>query len=474
VTVVLLAACGSQLSPEDVRAAGGGVQASPGAEEAPGTSDPGTGVVATPGAPTTQGPGAAPGAGGTPQGGGVVPTTAPSSGGGGGGDNAATGGQKAASCTGFKNQTGITDDKIVIANSSDISGPVPGLFESAQQATKAYVAYFNATSTICGRKLELLTLDSRTDAGADQQNYTRACESSFAAVGSMSAFDSGGAATAQSCGLPDIRSAAVTIERNRCATCFGTQSAATDEFENAVPDYFLKTNRAATQKAAYLYINAGAAAQNAATQIAAMKKRGMNFVYTSGIDVTEFNYGPFVQNMKDKGVRWVQFLGAYQQAVKLGQAMQAANFKPDAYVLDPTAYDPRFIQGGGSAVEGAYIFLNFTPFEEAAANKELQLYFQWLHQVAPGAIPSFFGLFSWSAARLFVENAIALGGKLDRATLVNRIRGVDNWTGNGLHGPQHVGAKHVGDCWRYVRVQGGKFVAVGGTKYLCTGVTKVS
>jgi len=103
---------------------------------------------------------------------------------------ASTGGVKAASCDGFKNQTGITDSTITIGNSSDISGPVPGLFTAAQQATKAYVAYFNSTSNICGRKLVLNNYDSRTDAGADQQGYQKICESAFAAVGSMSAFDS--------------------------------------------------------------------------------------------------------------------------------------------------------------------------------------------------------------------------------------------------------------------------------------------
>ena len=109
------------------------------------------------------------------------------------GDGSATGGGKGASCDGFKNGPGITDTEITIGNSSDISGPVPGLFESAQDATKAYVAYFNSTSDICGRKLKLVTYDSRTDAAADQQAYTRACDEVFAMVGSMSAFDSGGA-----------------------------------------------------------------------------------------------------------------------------------------------------------------------------------------------------------------------------------------------------------------------------------------
>ena len=119
---------------------------------------------------------------------------------------------------------GITDDKITIANASDISGPVPGLFESAQQATQAYVAYFNSTSDICGRKLDVALLDTRTDAGADQQAYTKACDEAFATVGSMSAFDSGGAATAQGCGLPDIRSRRGHPGAQRCTTCFGAQA----------------------------------------------------------------------------------------------------------------------------------------------------------------------------------------------------------------------------------------------------------
>ena len=106
-----------------------------------------------------------------------------------------TGGPKvtAGDCAGLKNGTGITDTKITIANASDMSGLVPGLFKDAQQAVQAYVAYFNAGQDICGRKLEYLPLDSRLDAGGDQQAAQQACEKAFAMVGSMAAFDSGGA-----------------------------------------------------------------------------------------------------------------------------------------------------------------------------------------------------------------------------------------------------------------------------------------
>ncbi|MFL6060236.1 MAG: hypothetical protein ACJ72E_03320, partial [Marmoricola sp.] len=65
-------------------------------------------------------------------------------------------GSSAGSCTGFRNQTGISDSTITLANVADISGPVPGIFSSAQLAAKAYVQYFNSTARICGRTLTLL------------------------------------------------------------------------------------------------------------------------------------------------------------------------------------------------------------------------------------------------------------------------------------------------------------------------------
>ncbi|MDI6910972.1 ABC transporter substrate-binding protein [Nocardioides sp.] len=460
-----LAACGSQLDPDTVAQVNGT------AVGANGQVVTGDGTVAGPGGSVPEASGDT--GGSTTTGSGSTTTTG--SGGGdaakGTGDNAATGDTKAGSCEGFKNQTGITNDTITIGNSSDVSGPVPGLFEASQDAVRAYVAYYNATSSLCDHKLQLKTYDSRTDASADQQAYTKACDEVFAMVGSMSAFDSGGAATAQSCGLPDLRSASVTFDRQDCTTCYGAQSTVATEFQNAVPDFVKKNHPDAAAHAAMLYINAGAASENAKTQAAAMDKRGMNFDYVQGIDISEFNYAPYVQQMKDKGIEYVQMIGASSQFVRLADAMQQQGFKPEVFMLDPTAYTSEFVQNGGDAVEGTTLFINFTPFEEAASNKELQLYLSWLQQVKPGAEPSFFGLFSWSAARLFVEQATALGGKLSRPSLLDSIAKVDNWTANGLHSPQHVGPRHTGECWRFIQLQKGKWVPIGGTRYQCSGTT---
>ncbi len=467
---LLLAACGSRLDPETVRAAngtltGGFEQGAGGAERdrdpvglapagAPAASATEPSVPASPrghGAGRSD-PGRAAGVGRSPAGG-------------------LRGRAHAGSCAGFHNQTGITDDTLTIANVADVSGPVPGIFESARDATRAFAAYFNATSDLCGRKLKVLTLDSRTDAGADQQAYTRACEVAFAAVGSMSAFDSGGASTAERCGLPDIRSSAVTPQRNHCSTCFGAQGVAVNLIPNSVPDFFVRRFPQAVRRAAMLTLDAQAATVNASSAVAGWTKRGFHFVYQANIDVAEFNYAPYVQQLKKRGVRCVRFFGDYFHAVRLAQAMKQQGFEPGLFIEDEAAYDPRYVEQGGDAVEGTYVFLNIVPFEGARRSREMQRYETWLQQVHPGAHPDFFGVYAWSAARLFVEQASALGGRLSRDALVQRLRDVRGWTGDGIHSPQPVGAKRTSECFNVLQLQHGKWRQRSPGKYVCDGLT---
>lgn len=378
---------------------------------------------------------------------------------------------KAASCAGFKNGVGITNTTISIGNEADLSGPIPGLFASAKQGVSAYLAYFNATNPngICGRKLVLDSQDSRTDAGADQQSTLKMCQKDFAAVGSLSAYDGGGAQAAQSCGLPDLRAFSTQIARNACSTCHGIQPISTHLLSTAIFSYWIKHNRAATQKAALIYLNAGAAVDQAKLQLAVGRKLGMNWIYTTSVDVADFNYSPYVQQLKAKGVEFAYFVGAYQQSVRWAQAMQSSAYKPEIAYYTPGIYDQGFIKSGGSAVEGATTYVSFTPLEQEQA--ELDLYKRWLGQVAPGAEPSFYGIFAWSAAKLFTQKALQLGGDLDRANLLKAIRSTSGWTGGGMHAPMSVGAKIPPACVRFLKVQSGRFVSADSGQYMCAGTT---
>ena len=434
--------------------------------EAGAVVDPVTGETVAAGGGTTTG-GTTAGTGG----GGAGPAAGP----GGGGDDPVEEGPigtaKGTDCTGLADDTGLTKDTITIGNATDISGPVPGLFEESQKAAQAFVAYFNASGgTICGRRLELVTYDTRTDGSADQQAAARGCDEVFAMVGSMSAFDSGGAATTEECGLPDVRAITTTNQRTDCTICYAAQPAGPNEFQNAVPDFIMR-NHDGGQKAAMLYLEGGAATENGPAQVAHSEERGMEYVYVQSVSTAEFNYAPYVQAMKERGVETIQFVGANPFFGRLAQAMEQQGFEPELYLLDPTAYSPRYTDGGGDAVVGTVAFLNFLPFEEASSNPEMQLYRQWLERVSPGSDPGFFGLFAWSATRLFVEQAAKLGGDLSRESLIEAMGKVEGWTANGLHSPQHVSSKRIGDCWRFVRWDGKTWEPLEGDKYQCRGTT---
>jgi ABC-type branched-subunit amino acid transport system substrate-binding protein len=474
--VLVLAACGSRLDPDTVADASGGGNGSGGTGNGSslggdaGSGDLGDAGTGDPGASggdagATGGPAANGGTGGSGSGG--------SGGGGGGGTGgggtkgSASGGVKAGSCAGFKNQKGITDKTITLANISDISGPVPGIFESAQQATRAYIEYFNASNTICGRKLELVNLDSRADAGADQQGYVKACDNAFAAVGSMSAFDSGGAGTANSCGLPDLRAVTVNPERQACKTCFAAYSIRTNLIPDSAAKWLGSKYPSAVKNAAVLYINAGAAPVNAKSMAAGYEKgAGWDVKYLQGIDVAEFNFAPYVQQMKDKGIKAVAYQGPYQNTVKLQQAMQQQGFKPDFFLQDPTIYDARYLQQAGSLADNVYIYSANDLFENRN-NAEIQLYLSYLQQVKPGAVPNYYGLYAWSATRLFVEKAVALGGKLDRASLVQAVRSTTSWSGNGAHTPMNLGTANTPPCLKVAQYKGGKWQQVSPGNYMC-------
>jgi ABC-type branched-subunit amino acid transport system substrate-binding protein len=384
----------------------------------------------------------------------------------GGAAPAAGKGLKPGSCAGFKNTTGITDSEITVATIADVTGPVPGIFEPAILATKAYATYFNSTTRICGRKLAIDAIDSQTNGSADAVGTQRACEKDFAAVGSMGAFDSGGVAQVNRCALPEIHALFTNKARADCPTCFAAEAPSGGYYQGVIADYFAKTNKAATQKAAMIYVNVGASVAAAKAVIRGQERRGWKFPYSSAFDIAEFNYTTYAQRMKSAGVRLVEFYGSSDQAIRLAQAMRQSDFKPDVFLLVATQYDRQFTQAG-SAVEGSVVYIDFVPVEEINSSPELRLYNSWLQQVAPGARPTYFGLFAWSAARLFAEQASALGGQLTRASLVKRLRTVHGWTANGLHAPQNVGGKTIGNCWRFIQLRAGKWVPYGPSKYIC-------
>jgi ABC-type branched-subunit amino acid transport system substrate-binding protein len=372
------------------------------------------------------------------------------------------------SCVGFKNGPGISDSTITIANVADLSGPVPGLFKSAQAAVMAYAAYFNSTSSICGRKLKIDPLDSGTSESGDEQASQTACSKAFAMVGSMGAFDAGGASTVTNCRIPDIRAASTETARQKSPVSFGAYSLRTSEIPTAPFDWFKSQFGDAYKNAAIVYLNAGASSLNANSFIAGEQKLGYVFKDKIAIDVTSVpNYNGYATQLNSDGIKYVQYVGAYEYAQKLKEAMYQQAYHP-VFVMDSVAYDANYV-AAGAPVNDTYVFLAGPMFEEADRNPELTDYLQWLHRTS-GGVGSFFGVYAWSAAALFVQLAAELGGKLSRGTLLDKLRQVDTWTDRNMVQPQDVAGKHTTKCVSIIQLQGGKWARRTPYPYTCASL----
>ena len=366
---------------------------------------------------------------------------------------------------------GITKDSITIYNISDVSGAVPGLFEDARFATQAYVKYFNARyGTLYGRKINLVTRDSQLDSGANRAAALELCEKGFAGVGSISAFDQGAADPEKACGVPDLRGLATTDQMKAVPNVLPVNAAGTGNNRGLAQFAWAARSAdpkiaASIKKAGYIYSDGEVTRQQSQQdKEATTKAYGFNWIADEPFPTSSTDYTGLVTDLKKKGVEYVTFSGAYQQAAGIVKQFVQQGYTPVVWQPTVTAYTPDYLEQAGSAAEGTYVAVTTTLLEEIQYSPELQLYDQWLQQVAPGKSPTNLGQYSWGATALFIEKMIKLGPKPTRKGLLALLHDEHGYGDNGLFPPQDVGGKRLSDCIQVTRVVNGKWTRQFPTK----------
>lgn len=464
----VLAACGGSLvEPEDFVNSGvyagaqpgqqGGAQVPDGAvgdptgePVAPGTGPGSSDPVAAPG--TAGGSGSGPGSG---SGSGAVGPRAPG--------NGAT----SASCAGFRNGPGITDKLVTIASIADISGPVADVFKSVHDAMNAYVAYFNSTSSICGRKLKLLVYDSGLSATGSNDASKSACGAAFALVGSLSAFDSGGANVTEACGQPDVRATATEPARQKARTTFMVVPIDSAHFGIQPWAWIKQKIGRDIASSAFVYLNAGASvtiSKEIIRQTAA--KLGFGWKETIVVDIAGIpNWNAYANQLKSAGIKFVSSNLA-DFSPKLASAFKQADFHP-VYLADNSAYGDKYVAGqNGDAMDGAYSYTQTAMIEEADRVPEMALYRSWLARTG-GSAPAYAGAEAWAAGALFTKAVLELGGKLTRASLIAKLGTINLWDGNGIITPADPSQGASARCATMMQVVNGRFVRRSPFPYTC-------
>jgi ABC-type branched-subunit amino acid transport system substrate-binding protein len=398
------------------------------------------------------------GAGGGGGGGGSAGGGGGGGGGSGGGGRSSGGGSAApAGGNGGATDTGVTANSIKIAAIADISGVQRGLFQSAWDAIDALAAFVNSQGGIYGRRLVVDHLDDQTNSAGNRARTAEACEKDFAIVGSMSAFDDGGASVARSCGIVDIPAITILPQHSLSPAVHAAYPNRPDYFPTGPALYIKKHYPGVIKSAGIIWLNAGAASGNAQVRIKAYEKLGFHFIYKQEVQVVEANYAPYVLDMRGRGVKYLTFIGDYQSIARLLQAMRQQGWYPQVRDWDSVVYDPRFLSIAGPAANGSFFYQNTALFDDVGSNKELQLYLGWLKKVHPSSNPTYFGEYAWSAGRLFVKTALDVGPHLTRKAMNAALEKVHSWSDFGLHGPNDIGRQIAGRCFLYGKIANERF-----------------
>lgn len=436
VTLAIAAtACGARLTEEQRLA---GIGAGPGGATTTGPTVGPTGAATT--GPTV-GPNTTTG-----------PTTGPSTG--------PTSGPAACASNGEATDVGVTADQITIATASDVTGVQPGLFRSTWQGVEAAAAYINSIGGVCGRQIKTTQIDTKTNSTGNREAVLQACDKAFALVGSMSAFDDGGARAVDECKIPDLTAITTNPARNNNEYTYPIYPNRSD-YTVPAGAYIKKKYPGVIRNAAMLYLNQAVTKLNADARVQAYEgDLGFDFIYGRAVQVFETNYSSIVVDMKnhDPPIEYVSMVADNASIARLTKAMRQQNWYPEVLDFDSVVYGPQFITNAEGSAEGLHFFINTAMLEEAATNPEMQLYQTWLQRVSPGAVPDYFGIYAWSATRLFADLAAKVGPDLTRPKLMERIKATNSWGGFGMHAPHDIGKRLASECYLYALVRGTSFV----------------
>ncbi|MEY2588461.1 MAG: hypothetical protein QOJ67_445 [Acidimicrobiaceae bacterium] len=341
--------------------------------------------------------------------------------------------------------TGVTDTEIHVGTLTDKGSTIKaGLTKEMFDAAVAFTTWCNEHGGILGRKLVLDDLD------AALFNYgtviTGACAKDFALVGGGAVFDDADNGMRVQCGLANI--AGYVVSAKARVAGLQVQPVPNPVYKLPVGGYKGAERVAPGGLQAYGVLTGNFASTQLVRDqdVEAVATLGGKVVYNAEYNATgESNWAPFVDDMKSKGVKILDYVGEPENMVALQKAMATAGFYPDATILNANFYDTKYFQEGAATAQNTYVRTQFIPFELAAENKATQDYLDLMKQYNPSGKVAGLGVQGVSSWLLFAKAATECGSQLTATCLIEKAK-VTGWTGGGLHGADDPGTNTPSNC----------------------------
>jgi ABC-type branched-subunit amino acid transport system substrate-binding protein len=344
----------------------------------------------------------------------------------------------------------VTADTITVANISTITGPIPGLGASAVGATRAYVAYKNATGGVCGRKIVLKTADDGNDNGQFRALATEFTQQALGLVGDNAGADGGGADVIETNKVPVVAVAFTTAFQN-VSTVFDMNPSPADIHAVTAKYKYLLDQGA--QKVALITLADEAAVAQLDEQQAQMEAAGIQVVNRQILPLSTLSFDSAARAVANSGADYLFFLSASSQDASMAQSMADTGYhlKFAEYL---TAYGSNFLDLAGASGEGATSWIRSLPNEESG-NAEQATFLQWIGQTAPDVYPDTFAADAWASAKAFFDALEQLPGPISRDALVTQLRTYTAYDAGGLEGTINLAGKVSNGCFIAMKVESG-------------------
>ncbi len=376
--------------------------------------------------------------------------------------------QAAAPACGKGTDVGLTASDITIGTISDVTGPVSGLFQGAQQGMVTFANYVNQTQGgICGHHINVSFRDGGTNCTQTQNAASDLVNKVFAFVGTFALYDNCAVPVIKAHPtVPDIHVAldpAAEVPSNHYDLTPGPLGYATGMFAYLAKKLGSKVQHVGTIAEA---LPSAEAKQRAITNAA--KSQGWKFVYEQDEQPTNSNFqGDFVKMCQQQHIQ--VFFTVTENAANAATMIQnerQAGCPKDLVNVIPIAYDQAFTDAFGSntsAIDGLLGYNEYALFfNEDEQIPEVKLFQEWFNRTYPNQPANLYAMYAWADGRMFQQAVENAGQTLNRKTVSAALKKIRNFSANGMLAPATPSSKTVGPhCYIVWEFRNGAFHRIG-------------
>ncbi len=366
---------------------------------------------------------------------------------------------------------GVTDTSIRVAVITAKTNPIGGRYHEFIDGIRAYFKVINDQGGIYGRKL---TVVSDRDDVVGTQNVQQTT-SSLANDNAFATFEATQQLTAADMlakvHMPtfiwNIDPESASTPTSDHSNIFGTNSSICFSCPGPLNAWLAEKN-------GFTKIGILAYGVSAESKLCASGLRAAYKQYTDGkVQVAFYDDTlPFagdmtadVQNMKEKGVQFVNSCMDTNQVVKLQREMQKQGMNAKQNL--PNAYDHDFARDNAALFEGNFIEPLYVPWETTPQSPATQAYLAGIKAITNDPVE--LTEFGWIDAMQFVDGLKGAGPKFTQQKVIDFLNTQKAYSAQGLIQPidwttghidpmKHAEVRSKEQCQPMMQIKGGKFV----------------